>query len=196
MNANNIMLDYETLSVAVNPVILSIGATRFDPHKGIVAATIEINIDPESYRAYSGFDISLSTVFWWLKQSKEVQDALTSKPCVPLRVALLELSDFMQRDGEPVVWSNDETADILWLKSAWTKVFSAEMAFKEILPWTYRNQRCFRTVRDIAESLKIGEHAKDLADSFAAGPSHSAGSDSRWQAAYVSYVYSHFHGRL
>ena len=67
-----IMVDLETISTANNAVIVSIGATRFTLHEGIIDK-FSINVDPFDAKKY-GLHIDPDTIAWWKKQPKEVSD--------------------------------------------------------------------------------------------------------------------------
>ena len=59
----HLMLDFETLSLKDNAVLLALGACTFDPVTGDIKDTFYAPIDP---RTQPGRDISASTVLWWL----------------------------------------------------------------------------------------------------------------------------------
>lgn len=70
-----IMLDYETLSLKENAVLLAIGACTFDPATGDIGAEFYAAIDP---RTQFGRDISARTVLWWMKQDEAARTKITS----------------------------------------------------------------------------------------------------------------------
>ena len=70
-----LMLDFETLSLKDNAVLLALGACTFDPVTGDIKDTFYATIDP---RTQPGRDISASTVLWWMEQSGEARNALVA----------------------------------------------------------------------------------------------------------------------
>lgn len=70
-----IMLDFETLSLKENAVLLAIGACTFDPATGEIGAEFYAAIDP---RTQHGRDIDASTVLWWMKQDEAARTKITS----------------------------------------------------------------------------------------------------------------------
>ena len=180
----DVMVDCETLGVGNQPVILSIGAISFGKEVESFGRTFEININPESYDGYGGqFEITASTVKWWMGQSEEAREAAFGKG-VHIRDALESFSEYLTKDGcSPVLWANDETADLVWLESAYRIVGLPT-------PWTFRDHRCFRTIKDIAGMLDIADDANDYAQK-AGAVAHNALDDAVWQARYTAYVLEH-----
>ncbi len=62
------MVDIETLSTAVNAVVLSIGAVEFDPMTGKIEREFYHELD---LLAQPGRHIDINTVRWWFKQCQE-----------------------------------------------------------------------------------------------------------------------------
>lgn len=69
-----LMLDFETLSLKENAVLLSLGACVFDPATGEIGAQFYAAIDP---RTQPGRDINPDTVLWWMKQDQAARDKIT-----------------------------------------------------------------------------------------------------------------------
>ena len=70
-----LMLDFETLSLKDNAVLLALGACAFDPVTGDICDTFYAAIDP---RTQPGRDISASTVLWWMEQNDVARNALVA----------------------------------------------------------------------------------------------------------------------
>ena len=70
----SVMLDFETLGLGENAVLLSLGAVVFDPKTNKLGGQFYGNIDP---RLQQGRDIDPSTVLWWLKQDDAARAKLT-----------------------------------------------------------------------------------------------------------------------
>jgi hypothetical protein len=103
---------------------------------------------------------------WWLGQSEEARARLSTDTMV-LPQALL---DFNLWYGEPdslSVWGNGAAADNVWLRSAYG-------ATGIPAPWSFRNDRCYRTIKNLPicseiEFVRIGvfHNALDDAESQA-----------------------------
>lgn len=129
---NKVMVDLETLSLANNPVILSIGAARFD--KDGIQATFHEKIAITSCTE-AGLDICDETVAWWQKQEADLRAEVMSGTKSLKNV--LELFTIWLGEN-PTIWGNGATADNVWLKSAYEAVGLEA-------PWQYHANRCYRT---------------------------------------------------
>lgn len=163
----HVMLDTETLGLAVDSIIVSIGAVVFT----------ENGVEGTGYWPVSlhqpNRTVSSSTVAWWMQQSDEARKVFTEES-VPLSQALKELASSFDRDTW--VWSNGADFDIPLLKNAYE-----ELGLKA--PWNYKNTRCFRTVRALYPEVVVSEN----------GVKHNALADAAWQANYL-YSLSQQHG--
>lgn len=169
---NRFMVDLETLGTSPNAAIVAIGACEFDEH----------TIGREFYRIVdlasaveAGGVVDASTILWWLKQSdvaraelqrkgEDIYDVLQS-----FRAWLLDLSP----DGDLEIWGNGATFDNVILRSAYTRL-------KMSAPWSYRDDRCFRTVKALAPPVDTTGWE---------GVAHNALDDTRWQARYLQEVW-------
>jgi hypothetical protein len=133
----NIMLDLETLGVGHNPVILSIGAVAFD--KNGVAAEFYWPVNPVDCQKY-GLQVDASTVLWWMRQSDEARKAFDAEG-ISLIGAVTRFNNFVEKHAgaEGCVWGNGATADNVWIRSA-MKAVGLEPC------WSFRKDRCYRTV--------------------------------------------------
>jgi hypothetical protein len=171
------MIDLETLSTSSNALILSIGAAKFDPLGGDITDTIHIVVDLDQLpgNAY-GFDISPSTVAWWLAEDKTAaRAALAEASKTDLHSALYGFADWFGPDSLPV-WGNGATFDNVILRNAFTKLMGAESA-----PWKYTHDRCYRTIKKLAPGIDY-EHT---------GVAHSAVADAISQALHLQKVVKH-----
>lgn len=71
----HIMIDFETLSLKPNAVLLQLAAVAFDAKTREVVSTLHVHIDP---RVQPGRDISADTVIWWVEQGEAARAALTN----------------------------------------------------------------------------------------------------------------------
>lgn len=133
MTKQHVMVDLETLGTDPGAVILSIGAVRFDTD-GIDDETLHVSVDPESCQDY-GLSIDADTLTWWLEQDDAVTDILRGG--IPLDDALHEFTAFI--DDADTIWANSPTFDCSILRAAYD-------AIGDDVPWSYRDERDFRTL--------------------------------------------------
>lgn len=141
---NRIMIDLETLGTRPGSIILSIGAVRFDLDHGITGE-FYTNINVEDAETYD-LTITASTVLWWMNQSDEARKALASAK-KPLLEALLDFdewaraADFKRNPQADIdeLWGNGPDFDNALLASAYK---AADLE----IPWSYRANRCYRTM--------------------------------------------------
>lgn len=140
---NRIMLDLETMGNGSDAAIVSIGAVRFDVDDGVMD-TFHIGVGLPSSIAAGGV-VDGSTVIWWLGQKKEAQDRLLNLLCSEISGALEGFSKWATKDGAlPIdeIWGCGATADNVWLSNAYKRLGRQ-------VPWTYRADRCYRTLREL-----------------------------------------------
>ena len=169
----HVMLDIETLATTPDAAIISIGAVKFNPNnlddisdndKFYCPTTIASNI--EMQRAISG-----STLEWWA--SPEQRDAWEEYHKSERQHLLSALDGFAQwfgPDSMPV-WGNGATFDNVIMRDAFTKAGIR-------VPWTYRHDRCHRTMCAQADWL---EFKRD-------GTYHNALDDAMAQARHLQKV--------
>lgn len=182
--SKHFMVDIETLSTAVNAVILSVGAVEFDPFTGNIEREFycELRLDMQRDRHISG-----DTVQWWAKQITEnnAENILTnpnSKKIDPHN-AVFDLAEFLKCSAYGVttpveykdinVWACDPDFDLAILSNLYG-------GLRLPVPWKFWETRSVRTVRQIAE-LKGIELPKQPA-------THNALEDCKRQVAEVSAI--------
>lgn len=169
----NVMLDLETFGNASDSVIVAIGAVRFSK-EGISDDSFYVNVDPNDCQDH-GLTISASTVLWWLEQSEEARQAITKPKKISLKDALAGFSHWMKCTGDDdgsggtnynsqtiKVWGNGSDFDNKLLSTAYEKI-----GWKHSIPWNFRNNRCYRTVKNLYPSVKMkrsGDHHNALDD--------------------------------
>lgn len=167
-----VAIDLETLSVAHNPALLSIGAVCIE-----TGHTFYINIDPTDCQR-RGLDVDAGTVLWWLGQDKAAQDALVNSTVCSLGQALDKFNDWLKNigwdhaDKECTIWSYGAKSDLVWMNSAYAAAGAQPY-------WSYRQEMCGRTFRAMtgANADKTGVH-------------HNALDDAQWLAEVL--VNGHF----
>ncbi len=136
---NNVMIDCETMSLAGNAAVLQIGAARFSVEG--VQETIEINLSLAESMA-SGFNVSASTMMWWLGQDDDAREALLNgqEDALSIKDALTMLTYFLGHNqcDNPKIWGNDPSADNRWVAELYRNAGMDQ-------PWKHYNNRCYRT---------------------------------------------------
>lgn len=187
-----ISLDFETLSLEPNAVLLALGAVAIDTATGESVADFYAAIDPATQ---PGRHISASTVYWWLAQNDAARAKLTSaKPLEvmldaagpdatdeqlsevyaaaahPLaHVAQAFLAFYNSLPGQPEVWSNG-AVDHAWLQSVFDHA-----GLKNPVP--YWKQRDYRTLKNLLPHVEAVKRADFVA--------HDAMHDARYQAEHL-----------
>lgn len=137
-DAEDIMLDIETLGTTPGSIVLSIGACAFTDTD--ITSMFHVHIDSIDSQQ-QGLHIDASTVMWWLDQSKEAQTSLTASKTVPLREALERFSDAFNWTGKRV-WCNGAAFDFPILGAAFKAVGMKP-------PWAFYNEMDFRTIKGL-----------------------------------------------
>lgn len=178
----DVMIDIETLSTQQNAVVLSIGAVGFCCKDGSVTfQNLNLSFGTKDCRAdqiSKGRHVSKDTVKWWKSQSEQARAVFNSKNVHDVRTALNKLSQFVRGFNANVrFWGNGSDFDIGILSSLYVD-YGIES------PWskTYRNTRCFRTMK--------GEHGQLVKNvPVRKGTHHNALADAESQARYLIEVY-------
>lgn len=165
----HMMLDLETMGLAPSCAILSIGAVVFDDEADRVCAELSVRVDLLSC-LLAGLNIDAGTLAWWKSQSGAAQAALFEGEAKSIADALGELTDFYLVHECRRVWGNGPVADIAWIEAAYRAVGSAQ-------PWSHRDVRDFRGVRELGDVSSDEVQFK--------GVQHRAVDDARWQAEVI-----------
>lgn len=177
----HVMLDLETLGTGPTAAVVAIGACVFDPHGDADAElpTFFTAVDLTSAIRYGAVDGL--TLAWWLRQTDAARQATFQDNAPSLEVALYEFTRWLNEanaNGGPndlAVWGNGATFDNVVIRSAYGAV-------GQMPPWTFRNDKCYRTVVNLL--------TKALQPKFVrSGISHHAVDDAVTQARYLQQVY-------
>ncbi len=142
----HVMLDIETLGKGNNACILSIGAVKFNPFTNTIYDSFYVPVDPESCQAL-GLKIDASTVMWWLAPERdEGRTAMADEVRVDLPSALYGFVDWFGEDKP--VWGNGSTFDNVIMSNAFA-------ACNIDQPWKFWNDKCYRTLKGQAKSIKL-----------------------------------------
>jgi exodeoxyribonuclease VIII len=170
------MVDLETVDNGPMSAIVAIGAVEFD-ETGIG----EMFYTPVNGKSCvdMGMTIGYDTVMWWLKQSDDARKAI-SNGGVGIQTALVMFSNFVTNGNvkDVRVWGNGATFDNVILNSAY-KLAGIER------PWSYRGDRCYRTMKDMYPFIKAVDTG---------GTAHNALDDAKYQALHMSKILAHLKG--
>jgi hypothetical protein len=163
----NIMIDLETLDTTPDAAILSIAAVAFNRYGNIVGKLHGYTEDCPSGNTTKSMD----TVLWWMVQDEEARKLQAGAERNPLTHVLEELSVFFEgfEGREVAVWGNGAAFDNVILRRAYER-----NGLKA--PWSYRQDRCYRTLAKLFPDVTASEFA---------GTKHDALSDATNQARHL-----------
>ena len=172
---HHVMLDLETWGTSPYSTIISIGACKFDPYTAqpseIITDRFEVAIEPVD----AGLRVDAQTLMWWMAVERDpARVAWLKMPKVPLLVALDGFSDWLSlgRDMDDFrIWGNGAGFDNALLRQAY------EINSREV-PWNFRHDRCFRTLRNLA-TFEDGQYL---------GTQHTALADAENQAIRANQI--------
>lgn len=161
---NNIMLDLEALDPSAGGVLVSIGAVYFDFEQGL-GDELYVELSQEGVKEQIeqyGRTISVRCLYWWMQQSDGARRVFKENMGQTHFIdALRQFKDFYQLGGKPKLWGNGADFDNVFLKNCYDSVGMK-------LPWSFRNNRCYRTVKNMfgnrAKLERIGSHHNALDD--------------------------------
>lgn len=137
----DVMLDLETLGTRPGCVVLSIGAVAFNQTE--ILSTFSVNIDARTSQR-AGLRIEADTVMWWMGRDEAARQSVLNGPTEELSVALLRFNQWLVPRGTPVrLWSKGPSFDAVILRSAYIAAGMDPL-------WDFRNERCVRTILDLA----------------------------------------------
>lgn len=145
----DIMLDLETMGNGPNAAIVAIGAVIFDPYRAEPGPKFYQTIDLESSVKGGGI-IDASTVIWWLKQDKiAIQHLITGCESIDTVLNLFGkwIAENITDDGVRI-WGDGAAFDNVILASAYRRHNIPQ-------PWSYWNDRCYRTMRAMYPGIKM-----------------------------------------
>lgn len=172
ISAEHVMVDIETLGKGSTAAILSIGMVKFNPFNDVIYDSFYVPVDPESSQAL-GLTIDASTVMWWLDPLRDAaRQAMLAESRVDLPSALYGLVDWFGEDKP--VWGNGSTFDNVILANAFR-------ACQIDLPWQFWNDKCYRTLKGQAKSIKLKRR----------GTYHNALDDAISQAKHMQAIVQH-----
>jgi hypothetical protein len=175
-NGLQVMVDLETWGTNDNALIWSIGAVKFLFDKpGRVEDSFHVVIDLgfcEKFIQPFGFKMDVGTLLFWMAEKNDAaRHAIMKEKGVDVVEALWAFKDWFGPKSLPT-WGNGATFDLVILKNAFRIVVG------ETMPWSYKDERCFRTLKALAP----GDAWKRYADVKRTGTLHGALDDAITQA--------------
>ena len=168
----HVMTDIETLSKSNKPVLLEIGAAKFNASE--IIDTFHIGIDPRDCQRY-GLELDADTVMWWLDPKRdEARKRQAEMGRIDLFAALDGFAMWVRDTPEGELgsnWGKGATFDNVKLKSAFD-------ACGLEYPFGYRQDECYRTM---ANRFPDVEYAQ-------IGTAHSGVDDAVSQATHLQLI--------
>ena len=173
----HVMIDLETMGLTPECAIVSIGAVKFDPRKGVVSKDtfyVELDYKTQDRR------ICPKTEAWWSTQGYEARAALDGID--DLEDALSDLVKWLPPSAE--VWGNGAAFDISMLENAYRQ-------HNMETPWKFWDVRDCRTIKAMYECSRGGVGGNNFE-----GIAHNAKDDAIHQAKWVSMMWTKMIGRM
>lgn len=168
-----IMLDLETMGNGSNAAIIAIGAVKFNLD-GIFDTFYDM-ISLESSMK-EGLIVDPGTIIWWMQQSEDARSIFNSDMITDLRPALVNFSKWVI-DPDTEIWGNGVDFDNVVLANAYRTCGIQ-------IPWNFRYNRCYRTMKNIYDLYEIDE----------SGTAHCAIEDAKRQAEHLIEILKHVNG--
>lgn len=186
----DVMCDMETLGRRAGCVILSIGAVYFDPLTGKLGDEFYLVVNRRSCVAL-GMHEDPETLAWWEGQKPEAQGVIKQAslekatkaagysrkiPNHGIGSALDKLTEFLKPAGKRdlKIWGNGSDFDNAILQTAYAMANRKQ-------PWEFWNNRCHRTLKNLAPAIKVER----------LGTYHNALDDAKTQALHAAKVFAH-----
>lgn len=140
------MIDLETGGTGQDAAILSIGAVKFEAtRRGEILDRFHVKVDLESCVA-KGMKIEAGSFMWWLDPDRaEARAKILDGERVDIASTLEGFTMWFGMGNHTPIWSNGATFDIMIMRHAF-KLCGLEC------PWKFWNERCFRTLKNLAPS--------------------------------------------
>ncbi len=177
------MLDLETMGNNPEAAITAIGAVEFNS-KGLVKGSEFYHPVNLLSSVELGGKMDASTVIWWMQQSDAARNELTGKgetPLIDLKTTLKMFSKYLDTKnkksrGRIEIWGNGATFDNVILRSAYKNAGVP-------VPWSYKDDRCFRTLVCLFPDAAKSAGPRDLSLEH-----HNALDDAKYQAMVAAKI--------
>lgn len=172
----DVMVDLETLGTVPGCAILSIGAVAFTEKDVDEQGFYCVIHRPSCEEAF--LSVNADTLRWWQQQSEEARDVLelSMDPArsLPLVMVLGRFNSYLRRFGgrkDCRLWGNGSDFDNALLSVAYDAA--------SVKPdWSFWNNRCYRTLKNLAPDLKLERE----------GTYHNAYDDAVSQAKHLQRI--------
>ena len=167
--SKHLMVDLETLSVAPDAVILTLGAVHFNPlGNGIIDELyFKIDLDDQDKLKRS---IDNNTIEWWGKQDPTImEEAFSSEGRIKVTDAIDQFRKFAW--GCKTFWSHGSVFDLMIMENIYKQLTKTP-------PWSFWQIRDTRTLFDLGVDPEMPKESK-----------HNALEDAKRQAIGVQNVY-------
>jgi exodeoxyribonuclease VIII len=174
-----VMLDLETMGVAHDSPIISIGAVKFDPRGTIGELGDPSNPEYGHFHVAvefhslteAGFVFDGKTVAWWLEQSDDARKSILMDP-MPIASALSMFYLWFGEVSRPT-WGNGAGFDNVILRNAYLRLGGTA-------PFKYSHDSCYRTMRMLFPDVPYVPPVT----------AHNALSDAEAQAAHLQKLFN------
>lgn len=171
----HVMADIETLSLAEDCVLLSIGGVKFDGE--FIVDKFHVAIDPVDCERYGlKTDAACAWNYWCDPKRDEARARLFAMPKVDLFAAMDGFSmwcNLTPVDDQGSLWGKGSVFDIPRIKNAYTVI-----GMPERYPFTYRQEECYRTMANRCPEIKYTQ----------IGVAHDALDDAESQALHLQAI--------
>lgn len=137
----HIVLDLESMGTQSDAAIISIGASVMDHPKQVFHNAVDL-VDSVKH----GGTMNPQTILWWMEQSQEARNSFRYGS--PLVTVLQLFTTWVKAVSElagcekPSIWGNGVDFDNVVLKSAYDRAGID-------VPWGFRQNRCYRTLKNL-----------------------------------------------
>jgi hypothetical protein len=144
----HVMVDLETWGTGPHAVIISIGAVKFDSLIHVDSwDRFQVDIDPNS-AIKAGQRADADTLLWWMHADRtQAREAFLAASKVDLQDALDGFAQWLGRTDYRV-WGNGASFDNVILATAYRLCGIPA-------PWRFWNDRCYRTMKNMAPEVKM-----------------------------------------
>jgi hypothetical protein len=136
----DLMVDIETVSTWFDAAIIQVGWCKFHPDTGEIDVPARAAVDLNSCLRL-GMSVDGKTIAWWMEQEDAARSVFQAKGS-DIRQVLSSLA--LAAKGCQHVWACPPQFDLSILKNAYRLVFDQRQ------PWNHRDERCLRTLCDLA----------------------------------------------
>lgn len=180
---HDFMIDLETMSLRHNAAIVALGAVQMNLDNLVLGEKFYATVSLQSSVNYGGH-MDPNTILWWFKQSNAAR-AEISNATLTLPEALILFSKWISvrtpAGKSPNIWGNGASFDNVALANAYS-------ACKIERPWTYRGERCYRTLKAMFPHVQPEEMSNMV--------EHNALHDAVYQANHLLLIYEHLKNTL